>query len=261
MAAESYADPPAQPAPLSECSFYHSIDLPGLGTQAGPWDLRPGIDRYLGSFDFAGKRTLEIGTANGFVCFELERRGAEVVAFDLAADLTYDAPPLPKDQLHSETYRQGLQRIRNAYWLTHRLLGSRARVAYGHANALPAFLGHFDVAVLANVLQHLKDPVGAVMQAASISDAVVVTESDWLAGTHDDLQGLIFFDDENPYTWYQVKPKLITTVLARMGFGDFTIERHTQRLIQDVPHSTEAGPAGRPQNIDVPHFTITGRRQ
>jgi hypothetical protein len=260
MVAETYAEPPAEAPALGDCTFYHTIDLPGLGTQHGQWDLRPGIGRYLGSFDFAGTRALEIGTANGFVCFELERRGADVVSFDLAADLTYDAPPLPHEQLHPDAYRTGLQRIRNAYWLAHRLLGSRARVAYGHANALPAFLGRFDVAVLANVLQHLKDPIGAVMQAASVSDAVVITESDWMPGVHDDLQGMIFFDDENPYTWYQVKPRLLTTVLARMGFRDFTVEHHTQRLIQDVPHSTESGPRGRTQNIDVPHFTVTGRR-
>jgi hypothetical protein len=78
-----YAQPPAVPPPLEECLFYHSIDLPGLGEQLGRWDLRPGIDAYLGPNDFSGLRVLEIGTANGFVCFELERRGAEVVTLDL----------------------------------------------------------------------------------------------------------------------------------------------------------------------------------
>jgi SAM-dependent methyltransferase len=257
-AGEQYASPPKKLPDISECKFYHSIDLPGLGEQRGQWDLRPGIKDYLGAADFSGKRTLEIGTANGFVCFELERRGADVVAFDLREDLTYDAPPLGDRYLHPEIYRDGLRRIRNAFWLGHALLHSRARVAYGHANKLPSFLGQFDVTVIANVLQHLQDPVGAIMQAASISRSIVITEADWMAGKNDDLPGMIIFDNDNPFTWYQVKPKLIEVVLRRFGFGNFRYTTHDQLFLQDAKHTAEAGPVGGPQiPLTVPHFTVT----
>ena len=73
------------------------MELPGLGVKTGQWDLRPNIGQYLGDVDFRDRRVLEIGTANGFVCFELERRGARVVGFDLAEELTYDAPPHSPD--------------------------------------------------------------------------------------------------------------------------------------------------------------------
>src|SRR3978361_657261 len=115
------------------------------------------------------------------------RRGAEVVAFDLAEDLTYDAPPHNADYLAPEIYRNGLRRIRNAWWLAHAALGSKARVAYGHSNRIPSTLGRFDVGVLANVMQHLQDPIGALTGLAAISDeAVVVTEADGSAGHQED---------------------------------------------------------------------------
>jgi predicted nicotinamide N-methyase len=38
------------------------------------------VDPYLGNFDFVGKRVLDVGAASGFLTFEMEKRGAEVVA-------------------------------------------------------------------------------------------------------------------------------------------------------------------------------------
>ncbi len=65
---------------LAECLWYHTMDLPGIGMVDGSWDLRETIDNYLGRVDFAGKRCLDIGTASGFLTFEMERRGASAVA-------------------------------------------------------------------------------------------------------------------------------------------------------------------------------------
>ena len=44
-----YAVPPKELPAIEECRFYHVIELPGLGLQPGAWDLRPGIDHYLGA--------------------------------------------------------------------------------------------------------------------------------------------------------------------------------------------------------------------
>src|SRR5436309_842867 len=123
------------------------MDVPGLGVQHAFWDLRPNIDQYFGGYDLANKRTLEVGAASGFVSFEMEKRGADVVSFDLAEDITYDAPPQYKGRIDRDHYLRELGRIRNAYWLAHRRLRSKARVAYGHANHLPDWLGEFDVGV------------------------------------------------------------------------------------------------------------------
>ena len=258
--ADLYGRPPAPLPPISDCEFYHTMDIPGYGLQPGQWDLHPNIGPYLGDIDFRGKRVLEIGTANGFVCFEIERRGGDVVGFDLAEELTYDAPPHGADYLRPDVYRDGLRRIRNAWWLAHAALGSRARVAYGHANRIPAGLGRFDLGVLANVMQHLQDPVGALLGLCAISDeAVIVTEADWMHGVDDDLKGMIYFDKDNPYVWYQVKPQLVEAVLRRMGFNDVHRTEHRQLFMMDAEHGP-AGPTGSKTEVQVPHYTVIGRR-
>jgi hypothetical protein len=152
-----YATPPAVRPQLADCTFYQTIELPEVGLCRGSWDLRPGIDRYLGSTDFAGKRVLEL-------------------------------------------------------------------------------------------------------EAARVSNTVVLTETDWLHGQNDELRGMILFESEDPYTWYQVKPPLIETVLARVGFGPCAREDHTQRMVQHVQHTAESGPIGREYVVDVPHFTLTASR-
>ena len=50
----------------ADCSFYHTMEVPGHGLVTGPWDLRGGVDDYLGKVAFAGQRVLEIGPASGF---------------------------------------------------------------------------------------------------------------------------------------------------------------------------------------------------
>ena len=67
---------------LQECVFYHSIDLPGIGSVKGEWDLRGKFDEYIGSIDVSGKTVLDVGTASGFLTFEAEKRGATVFSFD-----------------------------------------------------------------------------------------------------------------------------------------------------------------------------------
>src|SRR5437660_10357912 len=65
--------------------WYHCIEVaPGLRTP-GAFDLEPVVDR-LPWPEVAGKRCLDVGTYDGFLAFELERRGArEVVAADISS--------------------------------------------------------------------------------------------------------------------------------------------------------------------------------
>ena len=79
---------------VTECYFYHVMDLPGYGRVGGEWDLRDVAQEYLGCVDYSGKRVLEVGTASGFLCFFLEGQGAEVVAYDLSEDQLWDVVPL-----------------------------------------------------------------------------------------------------------------------------------------------------------------------
>ena len=110
---------------IRECFFYHTVELPNHGLMRGEWDLRGGVDSYLGGAVLAGKRVLEIGTANGFLCFEMEKRGAEVVAYDLSEEDEWDIVPyggIITPEM-SQSRRALIKKINNAWWLTHRLNG------------------------------------------------------------------------------------------------------------------------------------------
>jgi hypothetical protein len=108
---------------LSDYNFYHTIDLPGFGTMMGQWDLRPGIDRYLGDVRFGGKRVLDVGCANGFLSFHLERCGAEVVSFDMDENQEWDIVPysgLNIDKFVADK-KDRVRKLNNAYRLARRV--------------------------------------------------------------------------------------------------------------------------------------------
>jgi hypothetical protein len=84
---------------FEDCDFYHTVEIPGRGVVHGQWDLRQHLDEYLGGYRFAGKRVLEIGPASGFLTFEMERRGADVVALEVPDDPGWDFVPFPDDVL------------------------------------------------------------------------------------------------------------------------------------------------------------------
>ena len=254
-----YADPPATPPALAECRFYHSMELPGLGLQEGQWDLRPGVDAYLGPVDYEGRRVLDVGTANGFVCFELERRGADVVAVELPEGMAYDARPTVLAHAKGQGQADELAGIRNAYWLAHHVFESRARVVYAHANDIPEAVGRFDVVFLGNVLQHVRDPAEVLLAAGRFADTVVVTEADWMSGRYDDLAGLVFFVGAHPFSWFQVKPPFLTELFGEMGFDDVRIDRHTQ-LRLDLLDYASGEPTPDAPGTAIPHFTVTARR-
>ena len=86
-----YATP--REARFEECSFYHHMDLPVVGEVGSGWDLRPTVDTYLGNLDFRGKRVLDVGAASGFLTFEMEARGAEVVSFDMVHGSQWNVVP------------------------------------------------------------------------------------------------------------------------------------------------------------------------
>ena len=65
---------------IQDCHFHHTMELPGCGVSGGDWDLRDVINDILAGQESAGQRVLEIGLASGYLTFEMERRGADVVS-------------------------------------------------------------------------------------------------------------------------------------------------------------------------------------
>src|SRR3954462_4029433 len=169
---------------LEDCFFYHAMELPGFGLVPAHWDLRGRFDDYVGGINVAQKSVLDVGTATGFLSFAAEKRGASrVVSFDQSDGAEQTFLPF-KDKLYyrdrerwSEQYRAEIERWKNAYWLSHRLLGSKAEVFYGNIYELPIALGAFDIAIVGSVLEHLSDPISALGSIARLTKErmIVVT--------------------------------------------------------------------------------------
>jgi tRNA (mo5U34)-methyltransferase len=143
--------------------WYHTIDIaPGVATP-GWFDLRPIVDRMPWP-DVRGKRCLDIGTFDGYLAFELERRGAaEVMALDVEDHLLWDWPP---DYREADLYRDpGFAGPPKGagFRLARELLGSKVNWRPINVYDLdPADIGTFDVVVMGTLLLHLRDPIRAL---------------------------------------------------------------------------------------------------
>jgi hypothetical protein len=222
--------PPREVTDPAQCSFYHVMDLPGLGTVGGQWDLRPTIDDYLGRFDFRGRRALDMGAASGYLSFEMEKRGAEVVSFDLDSADRWDVVPFADPRYSIEAvrarYRELVPARWNAYWLAHRLLASRNRVFYGDLHALPKALGDFDVVVFGMILGHIRDPFAALAAVAPFArDAIIVTQA---APLIDEAYGFFMPDPEAlepDAAWWSLSEACTSRMLGVLGFKVETVVR------------------------------------
>ncbi|HEX2165866.1 MAG TPA: methyltransferase domain-containing protein [Longimicrobiales bacterium] len=222
-----------------DCTFYHTMEVPGLGRVEGEWDLTGCVDSYLGGVQVQGRRVLEIGSASGFLCFEMESRGAEVVAFDLSEDFAGDLVPFARinDSSHAQASRAGTRRFNNAYWLTHAARRSRAKVVHGSVYSIPDGIGPVDIVTIGAVLEHLRDPFGALAEAARFAkQSVIVTGVMsrrylpllWLSRLG--LAWAIFLPRHERtdafLSWWLLSPATVRRALGVLGFEDATITYH-----------------------------------
>lgn len=239
-----FATPRTNPD-INQCLFYHVVDIPGVGQVGGHWDLRATIDDYLGNFDYAGKRVLDVGTASGYLTFAMEQRGAKVVSFDAANGRHCDIVPYHND---SESLEQiyfhqeyGLEMLKNSYWFCHEKLGSHAQAYYGDINHLPQELGHFDVAMIGAFFSHLRDPLSALNSIARIGvDRLIITQQ-----TNDSPRptmeliprptGSIF--PWSRFTWWNMSDGLFRTYLGVLGYRLERLTRTMHLCVALKPHS------------------------
>ena len=211
---------------LDDCYFYHTMELPEFGVLRGHWDLRGRFPDYTGGVEVAGKSVLDVGAATGFLSFESERLGAsKVLSFDLA-DARQQAFVPFKNKLYHTDYKSWLHyhnitinKWKNAYWLCHRLLNSKAEVFYGDVYALPAELGMFDVTMAGALLEHLSDPVAALISIARLTRETMVLVTP-LIQTEERIARFEPGADrpKDDFTWWTYSVGLYREVLAILGF-------------------------------------------
>ena len=249
MSDENIFAVPLKVEDIADCYFYHTMELPGHGViQGRDWDLRAGVDDYLGKVDFAHQRVLEIGPASGFLTFEMEKRGADVVSIEVTAEHGWDFVPYPAAKME-EVFgprRIVMQQLKNSYWFSHAALRSKAKVYYGDVYNLPAALGEFDLAVMGSVLLHCRDPLRIVEQCGKIARALVIVDM-----FRPELEGAavcrLVPTAQNFlwHTWWHFSTQFFTQFLAVMGLPSSETSTHQQHH------------RGRAYTL----FTIVGRQE
>jgi len=140
---------------LGKLGWYHSIELadgsviPGIQTIG---QLKERINRYPIPQDLRGKRVLDIGAWDGWFTFEMERRGASVVAVD--------------------SVRQ------EKFFEAKKLLNSKAEyIVEDVCHLSPRDIGYFDIVLFFGVLYHLKHPLLAIERVCELTKEMACIES------------------------------------------------------------------------------------
>ena len=140
---------------ISKKTCYHTLELPGGQILPGiiPVDaLRARLDALQIPADLTGKRVLDAGAASGWNSFELERRGADVVAVDC---VDYPELRLAKTALQSR--------------VDYRILDID--------ELSPAIVGTFDYVLFLGVLYHVRHPLLSLEKICAITRETAFVES------------------------------------------------------------------------------------
>ena len=205
-------------------AWYHTIDLPGVGVTPGHVDWRRYSSRLLGG-DLTGRLALDVGTYDGFWAFEMERRGAEVVAIDLDSLDASSWPPVHRPALSADADAFGLE-LGRGFRIAHELLGSSVqRIGCDVLELTPAAVGGraFDVAFVGALLLHLRDPVRALENVRSVlapGGRLILLEAISLTETlRAPRTPLARFDTaDNAFNWWLPNIRALSDYLWAAGF-------------------------------------------
>jgi tRNA (mo5U34)-methyltransferase len=152
--------------------WYHTIDLGNGITTKGKYDLRPIVDHQGIPESLSGKTALDIGTAEGFWAFEMERRGADhVVAIDVERWGDFDWLPWVRETKGEDLYRS----MKPKFDLARFMRGSQVEHQLCSVYDLsPQTVGSFDVTFCGNLLLHLRNPMQAVLNIRSVTKEIAI---------------------------------------------------------------------------------------
>jgi tRNA (mo5U34)-methyltransferase len=164
--------------------WYHTMEVAPGEVVDGMFDMRPYVDRLGLPERMDGMRALDVGTFDGFWAFEMERRGADVVALDIDSEADIDYPPRRRPASFSDRPRG------EGFEIARELLGSNVeRVGGSIYHATPASLGgQFDLVLCGLVLLHLRDQLLALERIAGLCRGTFVSVE-----TYDPLMDLLPF--------------------------------------------------------------------
>ena len=164
--------------------------------------------------DCRGMRALDLGTRDGYFAFELERRGAEVVAVDY----------LPMNE--------------SGFGVAAELLGSRVKYLQRNLYELSADdLGTFDIVLFLGLLYHLPDPLGALRIVRNLTRKRMYLETLVLdfGAAMDELPLMRFFAGSSwagdPTNYWGPNVRCIEEMLGETEFAAKRVDRIGDRGI------------------------------
>ncbi len=153
---EALANAQTWRAKLAKTGWWHSFELPDGRVIEGMNTLES-LKTRVGMFpipqDLRGKRVLDIGAWDGWFSFEMERRGAQVVAVDCDDSQNFR-------YLHRELGSKIDYRVMDMYELSPATLG-----------------GMFDIVLFLGVLYHLKHPLLALERVCALTRDLTVIQT------------------------------------------------------------------------------------
>jgi tRNA (mo5U34)-methyltransferase len=188
---------------IADHVWYQSIELPHGVLTPGHVDHRGQLAQYHLPEDMTGMRVLDVATFDGFWAFEFERRGAEVVAIDVASTIDTDIPTNWRDEYE----KAGLDKKKGeGFRIASELLGSKVEKQICSVYDLsPERLGQFDMTFCSDLLVHLRDPLRAIEAIWTVTKDMAIF-ADVYDPSLDSFKRAIlaeFTHEGNNETWWQ----------------------------------------------------------
>lgn len=180
------------------------------GGSAPARDLLPRIDLPQ---DLTGKSVLDVGTWDGYMTWECERRGAQkVVAVD---SFVWSA-----ERTAAVTGATG----RAGFDLAHEAYNSKAQAVVCEVLDLsPAALGTFDIVLFLGVLYHMRHPLMALERVAAMTHDLLILESH-ISGEVNHLPVMRFYPGNelngDSSNWWGPNLTCIKAMLHDVGFDE-----------------------------------------
>jgi tRNA (mo5U34)-methyltransferase len=150
---------------VNAIEWYHTLELPHGIVTPGFVDHRKQVKYYGLPDDMTGMRALDVATFDGYWAFEMERRGAEVIAVDIGRWFDADIPARWRQWMGPEMDVV----TGSGFRLAKEVLGSKVeRREISVYDLSPEVLGKFDVVIISDLLQHLRDPQRALEQTYTV---------------------------------------------------------------------------------------------
>jgi tRNA (mo5U34)-methyltransferase len=195
----------------SEPYWFHRIELPN-GVVTPGWN-DPKVEKlpYFGlPDDMTGMRVLDIGHAEGFFCFEAERRGASEV-------------------IGIENYGPMIEKFN----ICRVALGSKAQSYRAGVYGLdPVTLGTFDLVFFFGVLYHLRHPLLALAKIQAVCRGTLLMQTAICANTSDTpmaefhpfgiKSGPPEAPTHDPTCFWFPNPACCVAMLEHVGFTEIT---------------------------------------